>query len=169
VGWQEEVYAALKSADVKQISYVPDAGHAKIISMATEDDDIKSIALTTEEEGVALSAGAWLGGQRSAVLMQSSGVGNCVNMLTLSTSCRFPLLMLVTMRGEFGEMNPWQIPMGMGTPAVLETMGVRVLRVNEGAEAAEIVAAASVMAFDSDQAVAVLFSQKLLGAKKWRK
>jgi sulfopyruvate decarboxylase alpha subunit len=168
VAWQEDVFSILKSAEISQIGYVPDAGHAKLIELADQDEAIKSTLVTTEEDGVALSAGAWLGGERAAVLMQSSGVGNCVNMLSLITSCRFPLLMLVTMRGEFGEMNPWQIPMGHATPTVLEAMGVRTLRVREAGEAAETVAAASIMAFDADQAVAVLFSQKLLGAKRWK-
>jgi len=169
VAWQEEIFSALKAANVKQVSYVPDAGHATLIKLVAGDDAIKSVPLTTEEEGVALAAGAWLGGDRSALLMQSSGVGNCVNMFSLVSACRFPLLALVTMRGEFGEMNPWQIPMGTGTPSVLEAMGVRTLRVTQGAEAAETVAAAAVMAFEADQAVAVLISQKLLGAKRWRK
>jgi sulfopyruvate decarboxylase alpha subunit len=169
VAWQEEVFAALKAADLRQVSYVPDAGHAVLIRLLADDPEIRSVALTTEEEGVALAAGAWLGGERAALLMQSSGVGNCVNMFSLMGACRFPLLTLVTMRGEFGEMNPWQMPMGAGTPAVLETMGVRTLRVSQASEAAETVAAATVMAFDADQAVAVLFSQKLLGAKRWRK
>ncbi len=57
-------------------------------------------------------AGAWLGGVRGVLLMQSSGVGNCVNLLSLVQECRFPLLMIVTMRGEWGETNPWQVPMG---------------------------------------------------------
>ena len=78
--------------------------------------------LTTEEEGIALAAGAWLGGQRSVLLMQSSGVGNCINMLSLSAICRFPLLMLVTMRGEWAEFNPWQVPMGRATQPALEAM-----------------------------------------------
>jgi sulfopyruvate decarboxylase alpha subunit len=169
VAWQEEIFAALTEANIRQVSYVPDAGHATLIRLLAQRDEIKSIPLTTEEEGVALAAGAWLGGERSALLMQSSGVGNCVNMFSLMGACRFPLLALVTMRGEFGEMNPWQIPMGSATPAVLEAMGLRTLRVTHASEAAETVNEAAVMAFDADQAVAVLFSQRLLGAKRWRK
>jgi sulfopyruvate decarboxylase alpha subunit len=169
VAWQEEVFEALKAANLKQVSYVPDAGHATLISLLADDHAIRSVPLTTEEEGVAMAAGAWLGGERAALLMQSSGVGNCVNMFSLMSACRIPLLALVTMRGEFGEMNPWQMPMGAATPAVLEAMGVRTLRVTQASEAAETVAAATVMAFDAEQAIAVLFSQKLLGAKRWRK
>ncbi|MBM3537705.1 MAG: phosphonopyruvate decarboxylase [Alphaproteobacteria bacterium] len=165
--WPDAVYGVLKDAGIRQASYVPDAGHARLIERLHADAEIQTTVLTTEEEGIALAAGAWLGGQRSVLLMQSSGVGNCVNMLSLLGSCRFPLLTLVTMRGEWAEFNPWQVPMGRATPGVLEAMGVKVARVDQADEVAEAVSAASVLAFDSDQAVAVLLSQRLLGRKKW--
>jgi len=117
--WQADVFAALKRARIAQVGYVPDAGHAHLIAAAHADPDIRATVLTTEEEGVALAAGAWLGGQRAVLLMQSSGVGNCINMLSLPVSCRMPFLTLVTMRGEWGEFNPWQIPMGTATSTVL--------------------------------------------------
>ena len=85
---------------------------------------MRAVPLTTEEEGVALAAGAWLGGQRAALLMQSSGVGNCVDMLAMTQACRFPLLVLVTMRGECGEENPWQLPMGESAADALKLAGV---------------------------------------------
>ena len=116
--WPAELYRVLKQAQIRQVSYVPDAGHARLIQMFTEDAGVRAVPLTTEEEGVALAAGAWLGGQRAVLLMQSSGVGNCINMLSLSGTARFPLLMLVTMRGEWGEFNPWQVPMGRSDPAL---------------------------------------------------
>ncbi len=123
--------------------------------------------LTTEEEGIALCAGAWLGGNRSVLLMQSSGVGNCVNMLSLMNSCRFPLLTLVTMRGEWAEFNPWQIPMGNATPGAFELMGVTVFRIDSPDEAADVVSAAASLAFDGDRQIAVLISQRMIGRKKW--
>ena len=126
---------------------------------------MRPVVLTTEEEGVALAAGAWLGGQRAVLLMQSSGVGNCINMLSLIKNCRFPLLTLVTMRGEWAEFNPWQVPMGAATPAVLAAAGVHVRRAERADEVAEIVAASAAFAFDSAVSVAVLFSQRLIGAK----
>src|SRR5579883_1516935 len=110
--WQAEVYAALKRARISQIGYVPDAGHAALIAAAHADPAMQAVVLTTEEEGVALAAGAWLGGERAALLMQSSGVGNCINMLSLARACCFPVLMVITMRGEWEEFNPWQVPMG---------------------------------------------------------
>ena len=116
VDWRDEIFAALKAAGIRQVGYVPDAGHARLIELVHADPEIRAVPLTTEEEGVALAAGAWLGGQRAALLMQSSGVGNCINMLSLAKDCRFPLLMLVTMRGEWAEFNPWQVPMGIEDP-----------------------------------------------------
>jgi len=167
--WRASIFAAFKSADIRQIGYVPDAGHTLLIQQCGADPDITAVSLTTEEEGVALAAGAWLGGQRCALLMQSSGVGNCINMLSLAKSCRFPLVMLVTMRGEWGEFNPWQVPMGHATPAVLEAMDVLVYRVDAAADAGDTVAAALDIAFNGGLATAVLLSQRLIGAKKWVK
>lgn len=163
--WQAAVYAALKQARITQMGYVPDAGHAHLIEAAHADPDMQTVVLTTEEEGIALAAGAWLGGQRAVLLMQSSGVGNCMNMLSLPVNCRMPFLTLVTMRGEWGEFNPWQVPMGTATPAVLAATGVHVRRAERADEVAEMVAASASFAFDSLVPVAVLFSQRLIGSK----
>ncbi|MGE0225120.1 MAG: thiamine pyrophosphate-binding protein [Acetobacteraceae bacterium] len=163
--WQQDVYAALKAAGITQIGYVPDAGHAHLINAAHADPDMRAVVLTTEEEGIALAAGAWLGGQRAVLLMQSSGVGNCINMLSLPLNCRMPFLTLVTMRGEWGEFNPWQVPMGAATPTVLTAAGVQVRRADRPDEVAEMVAASAALAFDSQIPVAVLFSQRLIGTK----
>jgi sulfopyruvate decarboxylase alpha subunit len=165
--WPTALYRLLKELHIQQASWVPDAGHARLIELIEADNDVESVALTSEQEGIALAAGAWLGGQRSVLLMQSSGVGNCINMLSLMASCRFPLLTIVTMRGEWAEFNPWQIPMSRATAPTLEAMGVKVMRVETPADVIETVAAAAVLAFEAEERVAVLLSQRLLGAKKW--
>lgn len=165
--WPKEIFHALKQARIRQASYVPDAGHGRLIELLCGDHEIQTTALTTEEEGVALAAGAWLGGQRAVLLLQSSGVGNCINMLSLVSACRFPLLMLVTMRGEWAEFNPWQVPMGRATPSTLESMGVAVIRADTPGQAVEAVSAATAAVFDGDQAMAVLLSQRLIGRKQW--
>src|SRR3954464_7902193 len=134
-GWPDQLFEVLKGAEIKQVGYVPDAGHARLIARCKADNDIRDVVLTTEEEGVALSAGAWLGGQRAVLLMQSSGVGNCVNMFSLLASCRFPFLTFVTMRGEWAEFNPWQVPMGKATKAAFEIMGVTVFRLERPEDA----------------------------------
>lgn len=165
--WPTSIYRTLKEAGVKQMAYVPDAGHTTLINLFSADPDVASTVLTTEEEGVAIAAGAWLGGQRSVLLMQSSGVGNCINMLSLPVIGRFPLLILVTMRGEWAEFNPWQVPMGRATQAALEAVGVRVVRADTAEDLVEAVEAAAALAFEADQQVAVLIGQRLLGKKKW--
>jgi sulfopyruvate decarboxylase alpha subunit len=167
--WRDDIFAVLKQAGVAQVGYVPDAGHARLIDLVAAEPAMRAIPLTSEQEGIAVAAGAWLGGQRSALLMQSSGVGNCINMLTLAKNCRFPLVMLVTMRGEWAEFNPWQMPMGQKTAAALELMDVLVYRVEHAASAGETVTAAIEIAFAGDVAVAVLLSQRLVGAKRWTK
>jgi sulfopyruvate decarboxylase alpha subunit len=165
--WPSRLYEVLKQADVRQMAYVPDAGHAALIDLFRADRQIVCNVLTTEEEGVAIAAGAWLGGQRAVLLMQSSGVGNCINMLSLPVIARFPLLMLVTMRGEWAEFNPWQVPMGRGAQAALEAVGVRVLRADTAEDLVDSVESAAALAFEADQQIAVLIGQRLLGKKKW--
>jgi sulfopyruvate decarboxylase alpha subunit len=165
--WARIIFDALAAADVRQVTYVPDAGHARLINLCRAASGVKTTVLTTEEEGVAMAAGAWLGGIRAALLMQSSGVGNCVNMLSLIASCRLPFLTVVTMRGEWEEFNPWQEPMGRATPQALEIMGVRVMRVEKIEDLAETMSAATMVAFKQEQAVAVILAQRLLGRKIW--
>jgi len=163
--WQNELYELLRRHGVTQFAYVPDAGHRALIDRSLADPEAYSVALTTEEEGVALLAGADLGDERAALLMQSSGVGNCINMLSLVKGGRFPMLMLVSMRGDFGEGNPWQFPMGQAVEPVLEAMGVICLRIDRPDEVAAVVGAALTMVFQSGNAVAVLLTQRLIGAK----
>ena len=168
VDWRHDVFRILKEADVKHIVYVPDAGHSTAIRLADEDNAINSVVLTTEEEGIGYLAGAWLGGERGALLMQSSGVGNCVNMLSLIRACRFPMLMLVTMRGEWEEFNPWQIPMGSIVEPTLKLCDTHVAKVEQPEQVVPAVQNAIQLAFGDDRAAAVLLSQKLIGRKVWK-
>jgi sulfopyruvate decarboxylase alpha subunit len=167
--WPQDIYRALKQADIRQVAYVPDAGHSQLIRSCHADRAMKTVVLTTEEEGVAMLAGAWLGGERGALLMQSSGVGNCINMLGMIDECRFPLLMLVTMRGHWGEFNPWQVPMSRATAPSLNAIGVTVQNIDDPKEAGETVAAAARLAFSTGRAVAVLISQRVIGYKTFGK
>ena len=163
--WQDDLYDLLRRNNITQFAYVPDAGHRILIDRSLADPGVHSVALTTEEEGVALMAGADLGGARGVLLMQSSGAGNCVNMLSLIKGGRFPFLTLLSMRGDFGEGNPWQFPMGQAVEPVLQAMGVICLRIERPEEVIPTVSAALTMVFQGGNAVAVLLTQKLLGAK----
>ena len=166
--WEDDIYNAFKKAGISQIPYVPDAGHAHLIQQVHDDPDMTPIVLTTEEEGIASSCGAWLGGKKSALLMQSSGVGNCINALALPNICRIPFLTIVSMRGEWGEFVPWQVPMGLGTPKVLEAMDIKVFRADYEEEVGVTVDAAAKFAFNTNRSAAVLLSQKMIGAKQFK-
>jgi sulfopyruvate decarboxylase alpha subunit len=167
--WPADIFAALKAAEVRQVGYVPDAGHARLLTLCAGDPGMRMVPLTTEEEGIGLAAGAWLGGERAVLLMQSSGVGNCLNSLAMIETCGFPFLTLVTMRGEFGEFNPWQVPMGSATPEALALANVLVHRASDAAAVGAVVAGAARLAFSSYRAVAVLLSQQLVGVKSFAK
>lgn len=163
--WAADLYAVLRSQGVSQVGYVPDAGHKVLIELALRDPEVHAIPLTTEEEGVGIIAGADLGGARAVLLLQSSGVGNCINFLSLVKGGRFPMLLLVSMRGDFGEGNPWQYPMGQAVEPVLHAMGVTTLRVDRPEDVVPTADAAATMVYKGGQAVAVLLTQRLIGAK----
>jgi sulfopyruvate decarboxylase alpha subunit len=163
--WQNKLFETLKKENVRIFSYVPDAGHKILIDNAIKDNSIKAIALTSEQEGVGIAAGAHLGGSKAVLLMQSSGVGNCINQLSLIKHGQFPFLSIVTMRGEYGEGNPWQYAMGKAVIPSLNSMGVQCLRINDEDEIEASINAALTMVFKAERSVAVLLSQKLIGAK----
>ena len=167
--WPNEIFHVLKANGVQQIAYVPDGGHARLIQLCHESIELRDIVVTTEEEGIALLAGAWLGGQRGALLMQSSGVGNCLNMLSLTRTCRIPLLILITMRGQWGEFNHWQVPMGQNSESLLNIAGVLTFTVDDSSRVKDMVEAAAQMAFEGPAATAVMISQQILGAKTFGK
>jgi len=167
--WPDAIYAQFCRVGIRQVGYVPDAGHSRLIELCVKDPNIHDVVLTTEEEGVGLVAGAALGGQRAAILMQSSGVGNCINMFSLAKNCGFPCLVLVTMRGEFAEFNPWQVPMGSITEESLKLCGFLTYRIEAPDDVDDIVGAGCDMAFNGDLPVAILLSQRLIGRKVWNK
>jgi sulfopyruvate decarboxylase alpha subunit len=166
--WPEAIHRELIAARIRLVGYVPDAGHKRLIELCQADNSMRTVVLSTEEEGVGLAAGAWLGGERSVLLMQSSGVGNIVNVLGTVKECRFPLVGLVTMRGEEGEFNPWQVPMGQATRAVLEAMGTVVQRPASAEDIAPTVNAALRLAYNSYASVAVLIPQRVIGIKSFQ-
>ena len=163
--WPKQIFDLLVDAGVSLFAYVPDAGNKAIIDMADAHNETRIVLLSTEEEGVAICAGADLVGQRAVLCMQSSGVGNCPNFLSLISHGRFPLLMIVTMRGDYGEQNPWQYAMGQAVEPVLEAMGMRIIRLDRPDELETAATAAISAAFKANQGVVLILSQQFLGAK----
>jgi sulfopyruvate decarboxylase alpha subunit len=167
--WPDTIHALFRRYHIELVSFVPDSGHKRLIELCGADPHLHTVTLTTEEEGVALAAGAFLGGKRAVLLMQSSGVGNCINMLSLPRVCNMPFVTLVTMRGEWGEFNPWQLPMGQSTADILGRAGSVVQHVDDASRVGETVFAAGQMAFSTGRAVTVLIGQRVVGFKDWSK
>jgi sulfopyruvate decarboxylase alpha subunit len=167
--WSQEVFDAMGARGIGTVATVPDGGLTGLLSLCEAGPETRIVTLTTEEEGIGVTTGLWLGGQRGMVAMQSSGVGNCINALGYATTLRAPCLMLVTMRGQWGEFNPWQVPMGQATRTVLEAMGVKCFPVDQAEQVGETFAAAADLAFYGDFAAAVLVGQRVIGAKGFGK
>ena len=167
--WSDEIHAALQAREIRHVLTIPDGGLTRLLKSIEADNTMRLVTLTTEEEGIGIATGLWLGGARALIAMQSSGVGNCINALGLPAALRAPCLMLVTMRGQWGEFNPWQVPMGQGTKAVLETMGVKCFPVDEAARVGETFAAAADLCFNGNFAAAVLICQRVIGTKGFGK
>ena len=119
----EAIYNGLKDADIDFIVSVPCVNLSKLLNIIDEDDEIIHVPVTREEEGIGICAGAYLGGKKTAILMQNSGLGNSINALkSLIELYKMPLLMIMSHRGTEGENICGQVPMGESTPRILEAM-----------------------------------------------
>lgn len=167
--WSQDVYAELKVRQVETVATVPDGGLIELLDLCEDDTAIRVVTLSSEQEGIGLLFGLWLGGKRSALFLQSSGTGNCINALSLPAITETPCLMLVTMRGEAGEHNPWQVPMGEGTLPALEAMGVTCFSPENAAQVGPVFAEAAAFAFDQGGRAAVLVHQHIIGTKEFAK
>jgi sulfopyruvate decarboxylase alpha subunit len=163
--WSADVFREMKARGISTVCTVPDGGLTQLLKMVDNEPPMRLVTLTIEQEGVGIATGCWLGGGRAMLAMQSSGVGNCINALGLPAALRAPCLMLVTMRGQWGEFNPWQVPMGQAVRPALEAVGVKCFPVDRAAEVGETFAAAADLAFNSRVSAAVLVSQRIIGAK----
>ena len=155
----------MEARKIATVCTIPDGGLTQLLKLIETGTSTRLVTLSTEEEGIGIATGCWLGGTRAMIAMQSSGVGNCINALGLPAAFRAPCLMLVTMRGQWGEFNPWQVPMGQAVRPALEAVGVKCYRVDRASEVGETFAAAADFAFNSRVSAAVLISQRVLGAK----
>jgi len=163
--WSADVFRAMQARKIATVCTVPDGGLIQLLRMIEAEPQMRLVTLSIEQEGIGIATGCWLGGGRAMVAMQSSGAGNCINALGLPLAYRAPCLMLVTMRGQWGEFNPWQVPMGQAARPALEAVGVKCFPVDRAEEVGETFAAAADLAFHSRQSAAVLVSQRIIGAK----
>ena len=157
------IYDALKSADVRLISALPETWLLHLVRMADEDPDVTLVRLSKEEEGVGISAGAHLAGTKSAMLMQNHGLLASINpIVSLAHLYRIPLLMLITYRGHMGERDPWQTEGGMATQPVLQSLGIVHRTLSDPASAAKEIGQAQTLAESSLRPVALLLTRDLM-------
>ena len=165
VDWSSDVFAEIKKRNIETVCTVPDGGLTRLLNMVKDDSAVRLVTLSTEEEGMGVVTGQWLGGKRAMIAMQSSGAGNCINALGFPAIMRAPCPMLITMRGQWGEFNPWQVQMGRSVEAVFEQIGVKCFPVDKPEEVGETFAGAADLAFNGGFSTAVLISQRVIGAK----
>jgi sulfopyruvate decarboxylase alpha subunit len=125
-GWSKAVADALRRNGIRTFATVPDFIVSQVLEHLWEDPECRVITATREEEAVGILSGAYLAGARGALLMQNSGLGNCVNTLaSLNVAAQIPLVMVISHRGDLGEYNPAQVPMGQAAERILEALEVR--------------------------------------------
>jgi sulfopyruvate decarboxylase alpha subunit len=167
VSWFDVVHERLRAHEVRLIAHVPDQVLAPLVRTLEADPYFVVVPLTREEEGVGILTGGWLGGLRGALLLQSSGLGNCLNALGgLPLAYRIPMLLIVSPRGRLAEFNPSQVPMGRATPKLLDALGVEAVELAREEEVGALVDQAARSCFSSGQVIALVVSTLLSGGKR---
>ncbi|MGY9015520.1 MAG: phosphonopyruvate decarboxylase [Rhodospirillales bacterium] len=169
VDWAKSVHEVFQDAGIDLAAYVPDGGLKNLIQHCDADPGMRAVPLTNESEGPCLMAGSWLGGERSVLLMQGSGVGNCMNNFGITIAGNFPLLTIITLRGSWGEGNPWMLYQGRTVARMLDLAGFMVNMVDDAADVEEAVSVAAQTAFNASGRMAVILSQRVTGAKKFKR
>ena len=164
--WPRKIVSLLKSNDICSISFIPDSVIGQILKEAEKDSFFQFTTLAREEEGIGIVTGEYLGGRKGVLLMQSAGLGNCVNALaSLAIPYQIPFLMLISQRGELGEFNACHVVLGKALRRILEALGIQHYTVDREDEVETIVGGAIKTAYTSEQPVAVILSTALVGWK----
>lgn len=164
--WYETVLAALKSNNVKLVTYVPDRVFTPLIKALHADSFFTTFPCTREEEAVGIITGAWMGGLRGAVLMQTSGFGTIPNVLaSLVVPCQIPALIFVSERGTLGEFNLGQAMVCKTMRPVLDSLGVENHTITRQDELAFIIDRSIKQAVATQAPVTFILSPLLTGGK----
>jgi sulfopyruvate decarboxylase alpha subunit len=165
-GWAHGVCAGVHASGIRDVVYVPDNPLSHVLRVFEQAfTDVRLLLATREEEAFGIAAGLYLGGRRAAVMLQSSGVGNSLNALTsLVLPYQIPMLVVVSMRGDVGEWNAAQVPMGRALPAIFDAIGIPHAIVAGAAATEEVVSIAGRTAFATRLTRAVLLPRRLTAA-----
>lgn len=165
--WAKHVADVLRRNDIRLYATVPDFIVSHVLDELWADPECRVVTTTREEEAVGLLSGAWLAGRRGALLMQNSGLGNCTNALaSLNVASFVPLVLVMSQRGDLGEFNPAQVPMGRALTRILDALGIRWIRPTSIAELEQQADGLIKLGYVSGQPVAIVLPTELTGGKQ---
>ena len=166
MSWAQCIIDQLKAYHIRFLSYVPDAIGEQLLKIARQDEFFEILPLAREEEGVGVVAGQYVGGQRGALLMPTAGVGNALNALaSLAIPYQIPVPLFIGFRGELGEFNAAQVPMGQALRPILDALRIPYFVLTDPKAVPLTVAGALKLAYAVKQPVAILISSQLAGWK----
>jgi sulfopyruvate decarboxylase alpha subunit len=161
--WATGVSNGLWDGGCREVVYVPDNPLSHILAALDRNHTaVRTTLATREEEAVGIAAGLYLGGAKPALLMQSSGLGNALNAIaSLLIAFQIPVVMVISMRGDPGEWNSAQVPMGRAVRPILDALGVSHLSVDREDEAREVMVSLAQLAFGTRLPSACLLPRRL--------
>jgi sulfopyruvate decarboxylase subunit alpha len=161
--WASGVCAGLHAAGSRDVVYVPDNPLSHVLGeLRDRYRDVRLVLATREEEAFGIAAGLYLGGRYPTVMLQSSGLGNSLNAITsLVLPYQIPMLILVSMRGDLGEWNAAQVPMGRAVRTIFDAIGVPHTTIESPDAASDVVRLAGRTAFGTRLPGACLLARRM--------
>jgi sulfopyruvate decarboxylase subunit alpha len=166
MAWESAIVDGFDAAGIGVVPYLPDTAVAPVLR-AVQSAGFRTVRVEREESAVAVAAGAWVGGERGAVVCQSSGMANALNAVgSLAVPADLPFLGVVSRRGDLGEFNIAQVPGGYALPDLLEDLGVRNRTVTDAANLEAVVRKAAETAFSTRTPYVVCLDSAVTGYKQ---
>ena len=166
--WARTILEAFRAEDVRNLVFLPDTVMGRLLALAEEDGQtfFRLVSVHREEEAVGILSGLFLGGQRGAMLVQSSGLGNALNALgSLAMAYRIPFPLLVSLRGELGEFNPAQLQMGRAVAGCLDALYIQHVTLRRSERLDTVLTGALKTCFTTEAPFGILLSAELTGWK----
>ncbi|MBI2528552.1 MAG: decarboxylase [Candidatus Rokubacteria bacterium] len=124
--WSKHMADVLRRNGIRLFATVPDYIVTQVLEQLWSDSQCRVVTVCREEEGLGLLSGAFMAGRRGALIMQNSGLGNCVNTLgSLNVASQIPVVLVMSHRGDLGEFNPAQVPVGQAAARILDALDIR--------------------------------------------
>jgi sulfopyruvate decarboxylase alpha subunit len=160
--WALAVSRGIVAAGSRDVIYVPDNPLSHVLRALSAELEVRTTIATREEEAFGIAAGIYLGGGRPTVMLQSSGLGNSLNALTsLLVPYQIPVLIVISVRGEVGEWNAAQTPMGRALPTILRSIDVQAVSADRADAVGEAMALAAAVAFGTRMPAACLLPRRV--------